>query len=79
MGPHNASQFVDVIKKNELPVEKLSIVLSYPNPGYAKMVMDTLEEAQQLEIITALTEEKIADKEELDELEGTLKGQLNAR
>ena len=76
VGPHNASQFVDVIKKNELPVEKLSIVLSYLNPGYAKMVMDTLEEAQQLEIITALTEEKIADKEELDELEGTLKGQL---
>ena len=40
------------------------------------MVMDTLEEATQLEIITALTEEKIAEKNELDELEGDLKSQL---
>ncbi|RAP24034.1 hypothetical protein DID73_01865 [Candidatus Marinamargulisbacteria bacterium SCGC AG-343-K17] len=76
VGPHNANQFVDVIKKNELPVEKLAIVLSYLNPSYSKMVMDTLEEAQQVEIITALTEEKIADKAELDELEGALKSQL---
>ncbi len=76
VGPHNASQFVDVIKKNALPVEKLSIVLSYLNPSCSKMVMDTLEEAQQVEIITALTEEKIADKAELDELQETLKSQL---
>ena len=76
VGPHNANQFVDVIKKNELPVDKLSMVLSYLNPVYTKMIMDTLEEATQVEIITALTEEKIAEKDELDELEGQLKSQL---
>ena len=76
VGPHNASQFVDVIKNNDLPVDKLSIVLSYLNPSYTKMVMDTLEEAKQVEIISALTEEKIADKDELDELQETLKSQL---
>jgi hypothetical protein len=76
VGPHNANQFVDVIKKNALPVDKLSIVLSYLNPVYAKMIMDTLEETMQVEIITALTEEKIAEKDELDELEGQLKSQL---
>lgn len=76
VGPHNAKQFVDVVKKNELTVDKLSIVLSYLNPSYAKMIMDTLEEPQQVEIITALTDEKIADKSELDELQDTLKSQL---
>tara|TARA_A100001015_G_C15007272_1_gene721314 strand:- start:391 stop:1824 length:1434 start_codon:yes stop_codon:yes gene_type:complete len=76
VGPHNAAQFVDVIKKNDLPVDQLSMVLSYLQPAVVKMVMDTIEESQQVEIINALTEEKIADKDELDELQDKLKGQL---
>ncbi len=76
VGSHNASQFVEVIKNNELAVEQLSMVLSYLAPGIVKMVMDTVDESQQVEIINALTEEKIADKDELDDLQETLKTQL---
>ncbi len=76
VGTHNAKQFVDVLKNNELPVDQLAIVLSYLNAGHAKMVMDTLDEPKQLEIIAALTQEQIADKATLDGLQDTLKSQL---
>ncbi len=76
VGPHNSNQFIEVIKKNNLPVDQLSMVLSYLQPAIAKKVMETLEEAQQIEIINALTEEKIADKDDLEELESDLKSQL---
>ena len=76
VGAHNAKQFVDVLKNNELPVDQLAIVLSYLNAGHAKMVMDTLDESKQLEIIAALTQEQIADKATLDGLQDTLKSQL---
>jgi hypothetical protein len=76
VGQHNASQFVDVLKTNDLPSDKLSMVLSYLNPTVAKMVMDTLDSAKQIEIISALSNEKIADQDELNELQETLKSQV---
>ena len=76
VGPHNANQFISILKKKALPVDQLAIVVSYLPPQLGKKCIDTLEDAQQIEIITALTDEKIADKEMLSTLESDLKSEL---
>ena len=76
VGSHNANQFVDILQKNALSIEELSMVLSYLKPTHVKMVMDTLDQSKQIQIITSLIEEKIVDKDELDALENTLKSHL---
>lgn len=76
VGPHNAAQFMEVVKQKELPTDQIAIVASYLDPVYAKGIISQFDDAQQLEIIQSLTEEKVAEKEELDEIEEELKSQL---
>ena len=76
VGPHNIQQFISILKKKALPVDQLAIVVSYLPPQLSKRCIETLEDAQQVEVVTALSEEKIADKEMLSTLEGDLKSEL---
>lgn len=76
VGPHNARQFVNLLKNKELDVEQLAIVVSYLDPNIAKKVLETLDEAKQLEVVTALCDEKIADKDMLEEINGDLKTEI---
>ena len=76
VGPHNIQQFISILKKKALPVDQLAIVVSYLPPQLSKGCIETLEDAQQVEVVTALSEEKIADKEMLSTLEGDLKSEL---
>ena len=50
-------------------------MVSYLPPQLSKRCIETLEDAQQV-VVTALSEEKIADKEMLSTLEGDLKSEL---
>ena len=76
VGPHNARQFVTVLKNKELDIEQLAIVVSYLDPSIAKKVLETLDEAKQLEVVTALCDEKIADKDMLEDINDDLKTEL---
>ncbi|MGC6367040.1 MAG: FliG C-terminal domain-containing protein [Candidatus Marinamargulisbacteria bacterium] len=76
VGPHNIQQFISILKKKSLPVDQLAIVVSYLPPQLSKRCIETLEDAQQVEVVTALSEEKIADKDMLSTLEGDLKSEL---
>ena len=76
VGSHNARQFVTVLKNKELDVEQLAIVVSYLDPSIAKKVLETLDEAKQLEVVTALCNEKIADKDMLEDINDDLKTEL---
>ncbi|MEK9726831.1 MAG: FliG C-terminal domain-containing protein [Candidatus Margulisiibacteriota bacterium] len=76
VGLHNSAQFISILKKKALPVEDLAMVVSYLSPGIAKRVIQMLEDDQQVALVTALTEERIADKDALEGIETDLKSEL---
>ena len=76
VGPHNAAQFVEVVKQSELSNDQIAIVASYIDPSYAKSIISQYDDQRQLEIIQELSNEKKADKDDLDDIEDELKTQL---
>jgi flagellar motor switch protein FliG len=76
VGHHNADQFIGIVQRSELSVESLAMVLSFIHPMIAKDIMDTLDEAKQLELVTQMSNEVVADKATLDDLESKIRNQL---
>ncbi len=76
VGGHNAAQFIEVVKQSELETEQIATVASFVDPAVAKGIIAEYDESKQVEIIQSLTEEKVAEKEDLDEIEEQLKNQL---
>jgi hypothetical protein len=76
VGHHNADQFIGIVTRSELSVESLAMVMSYIPPMIAKDIMETLDESKQLELVTQMSDEVVADKATLDDLETKIRDQL---